>query len=471
MKMSTMLPAAGLLLLAGCMPPRTAGRPGISIAISSKGSYHAPPGALPAALSAQPGSYDYSGIVRLTMDGRPVSPDAALALDNAQNALVLGQVTPLAAPIPGRLRIVVPDHDRLRLLSLQRTHGVAGGAVEFQAEHQRLDLHEVADAVVRARAFASADLVEQNDTVWPDAAGADDVLWFQVQSARPNNAGPWLGSWQMRRAEGSATLAVTFDPGTPPGPPRLISFVASVQDVARALGGQAGAAALGSRGHGTGVAARHPGHPYSNGSGIVIDARGHVLTDNHVISNCNDVRVTDAAGGTPVGATLVANDARLDLALLQTDQRWPAHARFRDSQTVRPGEPVVVTGFPLTGLVSPEMAVTTGSVTALAGGNGNARLMQFSAPIQPGNSGGPVLDESGRVVGIATSELNGLALAALTGGALPQNVNFATKADVARDYLAGIDVKLDLGAGKLGLDPATVAELARSFTTKVECWH
>ncbi len=461
---AAMLCAAGILALTGCVTQPVA-RHGVSINISTQHAYQPPPGAQPAPSSAQPGEYDYSGMARVTYNGQAVTPIEALSLWNEQYALTVGQITPLGSPLPGRLHIVVPDHDRLRLLALQRTRGMTGGAAEFHAELLRLELHEIADALVRSEAFSSADVIETNDTVWPDAAGADDVLWYQVQSVRPNNAGPWVGSWQMRRANGAATLAVSFDPGTAPGPPRLLSFVNSVREVSGAL---AGSPASLTEDHGS---KRRPGHPFSNGSGIVIDAHGRVLTDNHVIANCTDVRVTNAAGGTPVGATLMANDARLDLALLQTGVRWPTHARFRNSLTLRPGEPVVVTGFPLTGLVSPEMAVTTGSLTALAGGQGNARLIQFSAPIQPGNSGGPVLDTTGRVMGVAISELNGLALATLTGGALPQNVNFATKADTARDYLAGIEVKLDEGTGSANLDPASVAELARGFTVKVECWR
>ena len=221
------------------------------------------------------------------------------------------------------------------------------------------------------------------------------------------------------------------------------------------------------------AAPRRSGHAVSSGSGIVIDAAGHVLTDSHVIANCPDIRVVKVAGGTPAGATLVANDVGLDLALLGTGEPASVHARFRDSQTLRPGEPLVATGFPLSGLASPEMAVTTGSLTALSGLQGNARLFQFSAPIQPGNSGGPVLDSSGRVVGLTTSVLGlNAVMAAAAGISLPQNVNFATKSDVARDYLTQISVRLDeSSAGASGLDPATVADMARRFTAKVECWR
>ncbi len=454
--------AAGLLGLSGCAPVRPAG---IGIVVKSSSFYRPPPGAQPAPSSFQPGSYDYSGIASLVIDGQTIAPEAALATLGERYALTVGQITPMDHPSAVRVRVVLPDHDRLRLLALQRTRGIQGGATEFQTEMQRLDLHEVADAVVRSQAFAAADIVEENDTSWPDAAGADDVLWFQVQSMRPNNAGPWVGTWQMRRAAGAATLAVSFDPGTPVGPQRLLSFVRSAQEVAGALAGTPVRAAMAGR-------PMRAGHPVSGGSGIIIDASGHVLTDNHVIANCLDIRVTTDAGSTPAPARLVANDARLDLALLDAAMRTPAYARFRDSQSLHPGESLVATGFPLTGLVSPEMAVTTGSLTASSGMQGNAGVFQFSAPVQPGNSGGPVLDGSGRVVGITTSVMNGLALAALTGGALPQNVNFATKSNVARDYLARLNTSLSERDGAAAdMNAANVADKARAFTVKVECWR
>ncbi len=327
-RLAALLCAASLLGLAGCapMPVRSTG---INITITNTPGYQPPPGAVPAAASAQPGNYDYSGIAKVTEDGQTVSPEEALNRANLRDALLLGQITSVANPSHVRLHIVVPDHDRLRLLALQPTRGVQNGATEFRAELQRLHLHHTADGVVRSRAFASADIVEENDTVWPDAAGAEDVLWFQVQSARPDNAGPWVGAWQMRRANGSATLAVSLDPGTAPGPARLMSFVRSAQDVAASLAGTPSGLAENPR-------SRRPGHPFSSGSGIIIDALGHVLTDNHVISNCLDVRVTTAAGTTPVGATLVANDARLDLALLGTGEHAASYAR---SATARPCAP------------------------------------------------------------------------------------------------------------------------------------
>ncbi len=206
--------------------------------------------------------------------------------------------------------------------------------------------------------------------------------------------------------------------------------------------------------------------PASNGTGIVIDAQGHVLTDNHVVAGCPELRLR---GGEALdaAAALVATDPANDLALLKADRPYAAFARFRDSRALRPGEPVVVTGFPLSGLVSPEMAVTTGSLTALGGLRGDARLFQFSAPVQPGNSGGPVMDETGRVIGVTKSVLS-LAVA-ITTGLAPQNVNFATKTDVASSFLSANQNALSEAPVRAAMPAAAVADLARRFTVRVEC--
>jgi S1-C subfamily serine protease len=315
-------------------------------------------------------------------------------------------------------------------------------------------LHELADSVMRSRVFASVELAEQNDTIAPDANGADYLIWFQVRSLRPNNAGPWIGQWQMQHGAGPAMANISVDPGTPVGPPRLLSFLRSV----RAAAGYGGPVVAGS----VGTAGERPA-----GTGIVVDGQGHVLTNNHVIANCAAPRVVGNDGNDD-SAELVATDATNDLALLKIARHAPIWARFRGSEGLQPGEAVIVTGFPLAGLVSPEMAVNTGSLTALAGFRGDSRQLQFSAPIQPGNSGGPLLDNDGRVIGIASAMLNGVLLAAVTG-ALPQNVNFAIKTDTARAFLAENHVALDTSRGRTASGAAAVGDLARRFTVKIAC--
>jgi S1-C subfamily serine protease len=411
----------------------------------------APGGMGGAPVSATPGQYDYSGMVA-RINGQVLPPLAALQAENQGFSRIVAQIPPQDHPTAGRARIVLPDHDRLRVLVTPRP---SEGAINFQAEQRRLALHSLADAIIRSRIFADVDLVEQNDTDAPDAVGGDYLIWYQVHSLGPNRSGPWVGRWQMKRAGAAAVDALAADPGTPVGVPRLMSFVQSVSFAAAHPG--AGGASAGPAG----------GQGISMGTGIVVDTQGHVLTNNHVVSRCAAPQVTDAYGDA-ADATIVARDETNDLALLRTDRHWPASARFRDSRSLRPGETLVVTGYPLSGLVSPEMAVTTGSLTALAGIRGDSRQIQFSAPIQPGNSGGPVLDDSGRVVAVTSSMLNGLVLAAATG-ALPQNVNFAIKTDIAGEFLADHEVAVDTSPTRALGNAASVADVARKFTVKIAC--
>ena len=128
----------------------------------------------------------------------------------------------------------------------------------------------------------------------------------------------------------------------------------------------------------------------SSGTGFVISAEGHILTNSHVVSGAKSMTVT-FNGETP-RASLVRDDSQNDLAIIKVDRR-STPLEFRDDGRVRVGDAVMIIGFPL--------SVTTGNVTALSGIKDDVRFMQVSAPVEPGNNGSPVFDESGRVIGIA----------------------------------------------------------------------
>jgi S1-C subfamily serine protease len=134
----------------------------------------------------------------------------------------------------------------------------------------------------------------------------------------------------------------------------------------------------------------------------------------------------------------MARDADADLALLEADLNTTTSLNLRTTPA-RPAEPVVVAGFPLQGVLASGAQVSTGIVTALAGLRDDASRIQISAPIQPGNSGGPVLDREGMVIGIATSTIGTLA-ATIATGTMPQNVNFAVKADRVNIFLAAAGI-------------------------------
>lgn len=101
-----------------------------------------------------------------------------------------------------------------------------------------------------------------------------------------------------------------------------------------------------------------------------------------------------------------------------------------DSRRVKLGDRVKTIGYPNIDLQGLEPKFTTGEVNSLAGLRDDPRYFQVSMPIQPGNSGGPLVDERGNVVGIVTATLNPLA-ALRTSGSLPQNVNYAIKSAYA----------------------------------------
>ena len=146
-----------------------------------------------------------------------------------------------------------------------------------------------------------------------------------------------------------------------------------------------------------------------------------------------------------------------------------AVAKFRQGRGIRPGASVVVVGYPLRGLLASEANVSTGAVSALAGPGDDRRLIQITAPVQPGNSGGPVLDAAGNVVGVVVAKLDAIRVARSTGD-IPQNVNFAVGASATRAFLDAEGIPYETAQSDGAMAPVEVAAVARKFTVLVECW-
>jgi S1-C subfamily serine protease len=170
------------------------------------------------------------------------------------------------------------------------------------------------------------------------------------------------------------------------------------------------------------------------GTGFVVSAAGHIVTNNHVIDGCSELK-GNLTGEASMMLRVVSSDANNDLALLQA----PSTATFKDfarirDRSFRSGDSVVAIGFPYHGLLTSDFTVTTGIVSSLSGMLIDTRFLQISAPVQPGNSGGPLFDNSGQIVGVVTGKLPGLRIAAATGN-IPENINFAIKTGALRDFL------------------------------------
>jgi S1-C subfamily serine protease len=205
----------------------------------------------------------------------------------------------------------------------------------------------------------------------------------------------------------------------------------------------------------------------SAGTGFFVTQEGHILTCAHVVSGYWQVRVRLADGGTLSAVVLATNDQD-DLALLKVETKPRYAVVFRSGSPVRQGETIVLYGFPLTGLLATSGNATSGNVTALAGPADEARLMQISAPVQPGNSGGPVLDQGGQVVGMVLSKLDVIKVARVIQD-IPQNVNFALKSSVAMNFLESRGVSFSTAAKGSPLTPADLAARARAISVLVEC--
>ena len=193
-----------------------------------------------------------------------------------------------------------------------------------------------------------------------------------------------------------------------------------------------------------------------------------MLTNKHVVRSCGQVRVR-ADGGKSRVATVQAVDPDDDLALLRVQLPPGPSATFRQDPPVRPGDDVVAVGYPLAGLLADQVNVSTGSVNALAGLYNDLHLLQMSTPVQPGSSGGALLDASGNVVGVVVTKLNAKVVAEETGD-IPQNVNFAVKAAVAREFLREHGVAFRTAPSTSVRSNADVGDIGRQVTILVECW-
>jgi S1-C subfamily serine protease len=203
--------------------------------------------------------------------------------------------------------------------------------------------------------------------------------------------------------------------------------------------------------------------PVSSGSGFAIGNGSAVITNFHVIEGCNNVNITNVGPG-----IIKVVDQRNDIAVIQSARPIAGALHFRTSGAAKLGEEIIVIGFPLRGLLSSGPTVTTGIVSSLAGLRDDRTRLQISAPIQPGNSGGPVLDRAGNVVGMVVSKLNVLRIARMTGD-IPQNVNFGIPSSIITAVLDSYSLKYQGGAFDREKSIAEVVSAASPGVVGVEC--
>jgi len=169
------------------------------------------------------------------------------------------------------------------------------------------------------------------------------------------------------------------------------------------------------------------------GSGFFVSWNGHLVTNYHVVADAS--RISVSLDGELVKADVIRIDPENDLALLKVDA-IRAPLLIRQHHSLERGTEIVALGYPLVPIQGREQKATFGHINALSGIQGDSRFTQLDAAVQPGNSGGPVLNRRGDVVGVVTQMLNPTATLAMTG-AIPQNVNYAIKSDLVYLLLNG----------------------------------
>lgn len=204
----------------------------------------------------------------------------------------------------------------------------------------------------------------------------------------------------------------------------------------------------------------------STGTGFLV-AKNYTLTASHVIEECAAVRVRHSHE--EIDVAIAAWDETNDLGLLKSPNSFDYTAKFRGGKSIRKGDTVVNYGYPLTGALSDAAKVAKGEINSLAGLGNDSRFIQYDAATQLGNSGGPVLDLSGNVVGVV-SHLLGKKYADSTGH-IAQNVNFAVKSYVTEGFLSSNGVEFERAESKGEMRTADIGEKAERFTVLVGCWQ
>ncbi len=209
---------------------------------------------------------------------------------------------------------------------------------------------------------------------------------------------------------------------------------------------------------------------FSSGTGFFITHDGHVLTNNHVIENCSKISIQ--GDGISTSANLVARDIEHDLALLKAAFTSPNMAYFNSMrQPIRAGDPVVIIGYPGDSWRSHKPIIRSSSIIDLKGPTGEEKWLQFSDSVQEGNSGGPLLDSAGNVVGVvvAKSELHITKTRGSNSEKTVKKSDIAISLPMIKRFLDSSNIQYQTADSGIYLSPDRVNDRAEPFIVNVHC--
>jgi TPR repeat protein len=174
------------------------------------------------------------------------------------------------------------------------------------------------------------------------------------------------------------------------------------------------------------------------GTGFLFGSQDYIITNYHVVKGTSEVTVK-FLNGESINAEVIARDTQNDVAVLKLTKSpsfQSREMRFGDSSMVRMGDKVFTIGYPSIDIMGFKPKYTEGVISAVTGIKDDPTVFQTTVPIQPGNSGGPLFNEKGEVVGLTTASLSLLAIESM--GAVPQNVNYAVKSSFVKNTISTI---------------------------------
>ena len=205
--------------------------------------------------------------------------------------------------------------------------------------------------------------------------------------------------------------------------------------------------------------------PASSGSGFAVSKQGHIVTNNHVIDGCNEIKIYKNEN--TFSALLVQNDRINDLAILKANITPTVVFSISESNANLLQE-IYVAGYPFGSEISNTVKVTKGIVSSVSGPGNNFSQMQIDASLQPGNSGGPIVDKRWNVVGVAVAKADA-AYFLKTSGVLPENINFGIKSNVLKNFLEANRIKINSPSIE-EISQESLGEKISEGTVFLSCW-
>ena len=203
----------------------------------------------------------------------------------------------------------------------------------------------------------------------------------------------------------------------------------------------------------------------ASGTGFIVSKEGHIVTNHHVVEGCAEVKVHK--DGDVYKGKVIANDILNDLALIKSNFKPNVIFPLSDKN---PSilQPIIVAGFPFGNAISSSVKVTQGIVSAESGIGNNYSNIQIDAALQPGNSGGPILDNYGNVIGVAVAKL-AMEKIYEDFGVFPENTNFGIKSSVVENLIQAHNVKSPSpNTEKMSIDD--LGYNIKQATLYLSCW-